>query len=110
MRIVCILLIALCPMMSVAAKEISNGGSHGKKLYTEHKCQICHGPTGCNPVRDGYPVIAGQNGTYLARQIFDIAEGVRDNSQSKLMRPMVKSISRKDVNAIAEYLSTQRCG
>lgn len=79
----------------------------GKKLYTQYQCQICHGGRGEQPARGGYPVIAGQDKIYLVQQILDIRDGVRDNSQSDLMRPMVKSVSNEEAEAIAVYLSMQ---
>jgi len=102
--------LVLCQMSSVDANQPDDQVRNGKALYIEHKCQICHGYNGCAPVGDGYPIIAGQNPTYFVRQVLDIGEGVRDNGQSKLMRPMVKPLTRSDVDTIALYLSTQSCG
>ena len=79
----------------------------GKKLYTQYQCHICHGEHGEHPARGGYPIIAGQDRIYLVQQILDIRDGVRDNAQTDLMRPMVKSISNEEAEAIAAYLSVQ---
>ena len=80
---------------------------NGAALYTQYQCHVCHGEHGEHPARGGYPVIAGQDRIYLVQQIKDIRDGVRDNAQTDLMRPMVKSISDVEAAAVAEYLSVQ---
>ncbi len=79
----------------------------GEALYTKHQCHICHGEQGRHPTVRGYPIVAGQDSRYLIRQITDIRDGVRDNGQTNLMRPMMKPVSNKEIVAIAKYLSTQ---
>jgi cytochrome c len=79
----------------------------GEALYRKHKCPICHGIKGSVSVRDGYPVLAGQNKIYLLNQTIDIRDGVRDNGQTRLMRPMVLKLSRREIEKIADYLSEQ---
>ena len=79
----------------------------GEALYRKHKCPICHGIDGNVAVRDGYPILAGQNKTYLINQTIDIRDGVRDNSQSRLMRPLTLRLTRPEIEIIADYLSRQ---
>ena len=81
--------------------------SEGKALYLEYQCQICHGNAGKHPVRAGYPVIAGQDKYYLSQQIRDIRDGVRDNGRSALMRPLMKGLTDKQADFLANYLSPQ---
>jgi cytochrome c553 len=81
--------------------------SEGEVLYLEYQCQICHGEAGKHPVRAGYPVIAGQDKYYLSQQIRDIRDGVRDNGRSALMRPMIKGLTDKQADLLANYLSLQ---
>ena len=78
----------------------------GAALYLEHNCHICHGEGGAGGVRSGYPAISPQDKSYLIRQIADIRDGVRENGQAKLMRPLVKGLSDREIEAIATYLST----
>ena len=77
----------------------------GEELYKEYNCAICHGAEGRAPTRDGYPVISGQNSTYLVNQISDIRDGIRVNGRSKLMRPLVKALTHEEIEAIATFLN-----
>jgi cytochrome c len=77
----------------------------GEALYRKHKCPICHGIDGSVAVRDGYPILAGQNKTYLINQTIDIRDGTRDNVQSRIMRPLTLRLTRAEIEKIADYLS-----
>ena len=77
----------------------------GRKLYTEHACAACHGPTGNEPIVPTYPKIAGQNREYLIRQMNDIKSGARDNGGSVAMGALIANLGDDDIVAIAEYLS-----
>jgi cytochrome c len=77
----------------------------GSGLYLEYNCQICHGTQGEGGVRNGYPVISGQDELYLIQQMKDIRDGVRDNGQAKLMRPLIVEITDEEVRLIASFLS-----
>lgn len=77
----------------------------GEKLYAEHGCAACHGPTGNEPIVATYPKIAGQNRKYLIRQMNDIKSGARDNGQSVAMGALMVDVGEDDIVAIAEYLS-----
>jgi cytochrome c len=79
----------------------------GEALYIKHQCHICHGEQGRHPTVSGYPIVAGQDRRYLIRQITDIRDGVRDNGQTNLMRPLVKLVTDTEIIAIAKYLSAQ---
>jgi cytochrome c553 len=76
----------------------------GAKLYDDTGCAACHGDEGLKPM-PGYPVVGGQKKNYLVLQIKEIRDGVRTNGPSKIMRPVVASVSDADVDALAEYLS-----
>ena len=78
----------------------------GALLYKQFQCQLCHGEGGARPVEDGYPIVAGQNKSYAVRQLIDIRDGVRDNGQTRLMRPLMESMTDAEAAAIAEYLYT----
>ncbi len=88
------------------ANALSAGALDGEALYKKHRCAICHGVDGRSPTRDGYPVVAGQNRLYLVNQIIDIRDGIRNNGKSHLMRPLIKTLSREEIQAIAEFLSS----
>jgi len=79
--------------------------SSGEDLYNEYQCHVCHGPKGATSAQKGYPLIAGQETSYLYRQLLDIRDGVRENGRSSVMRPQMHSLSDQDLQTIADYLS-----
>ncbi len=88
------------------ANALSAGTLDGEALYKKHGCAICHGVDGRSPTRDGYPAVAGQNRLYLVNQMIDIRDGIRNNGKSQLMRPLIKTLSREEIQTIAEFLSS----
>ena len=70
----------------------------------EEKTQVCAGCHGQNgkPVDKAIPVIWGQQQGYLYIQLRDFKRGDRKND---IMQPIVSSIERADMLAIAEYFS-----
>jgi len=97
-----VLLFALFTSMLVDAEPLD-----GLVLYTHYQCHICHGENGLSPAQAGYPVIGGQDKMYLIRQILDIRDGVRDNGKANVMRPLVKQMKDKEIESVADYLSSQ---
>ena len=97
------LLLPLAPVTFMTADETQR--PNGALLYRQFQCHVCHGEGGALPVEEGYPVITGQNRTYLTRQLIDIRDGIRDNGQTRLMRPLMTSMTDADAAAIARYLS-----
>jgi cytochrome c553 len=84
---------------------IAQGLTPGEVLYKQHNCQVCHGESGRGGIRVGYPIISGQDTRYLIRQITDIRDGVRDNGQTKVMRPLVELLDDQEIEEIATYLN-----
>jgi cytochrome c553 len=70
----------------------------------EEKTQVCTGCHGQNgkPVDKTIPVIWGQQQGYLYIQLRDFKRGDRKND---IMQPIVASMERADMLAIAEYFS-----
>ena len=64
-------------------------------------CASCHGQNG-KPVDKTIPVIWGQQQGYLYIQLRDFKRGDRKNDS---MQPIVSSMERADMLAIAEYFS-----
>jgi cytochrome c len=106
-RTIVIGLILLLVLIAGSTAQTTSRPLDGKALYRKHKCPICHGPSGNKAIRDGYPLLAGQNKTYLVEQTIDIRDGVRDNGQTKLMRPLILRLTRPEIEKIADYLSRQ---
>ncbi len=67
------------------------------------KCFICHGADGesSSPV---FPRLAGQNATYVARQLADYKSGKR---RSTTMQPMVEDLSQADFAALGAWYASR---
>lgn len=67
-------------------------------------CGACHGQGG-NSGSPAYPKLAGQEPTYLAKQLHDFKSGARDNA---IMKGQVSGLSDQDIADIAAYYATQK--
>ncbi len=67
------------------------------------KCFICHGMAGesSSPV---FPRLAGQNASYVARQLADYQSGKR---KSTTMQPMVEGLTAEDMQALGAWAAAQ---
>ena len=88
------------PVAAVAAPA-----TPGKTLFLTKTCVACHGKEGKKPL-PGYPVIGGQDKTYILAQTNDIKSGVRANGKANAMQPVMHLVNPEEIAAIAEYLST----
>lgn len=91
----------------IACTAAPSWAQDGGQLYQQKGCAACHGPDGNKPITDAYPKIAGQNKTYAFNQMKDIKSGARDNGQTAVMKPTIQNVSEEEMEAIAEWLSTQ---
>ena len=64
-------------------------------------CAGCHGADG-KPIDKTFPIIWGQQAGYLYIELRDFKRGDRKNDT---MQPIASSMSRDDMQAIAEYFS-----
>ncbi len=64
-------------------------------------CGACHGQSG-EPVNGTTPIIWGQQGNYLYKELHDYHSGERSNS---IMAPLVKNFSLQDLRSIANYFA-----
>ena len=73
-------------------------------------CPTCHGPDlrGMTAVQGAavVPSIAGRSPIYLARQIYDIQQGVRTGPLVELMKPVVAQLTEEDIVNIVAYLGS----
>ncbi len=67
-------------------------------------CQSCHGLDGNSP-NGAWPKLAGQNATYLKKQLEDFKSGARDNA---IMSPMAANLSEEDIKNLAAYYAKQQ--
>lgn len=65
-------------------------------------CSACHGPDGisANPL---WPNLAGQHEAYLAKQIRDFRDGVREDIS---MQPFVEQLSEQDIADLAAFYAS----
>ena len=71
-------------------------------LLVKEKCQHCHGLKGeaSNVI---YPRLAGQNSSYINKQLLDFRSGDRKGT----MNNMVVGLTDEQISMLAEYFSTQ---
>ena len=67
-------------------------------------CASCHDNAGV-PSDPTVPVLFGQQGDYIAKQLHDYVNGDRD---SQIMASIAESLSNEDVTEIAAYYARQR--
>lgn len=87
--------------LSMAANAAGNPDA-GKAKSTV--CAACHGPDG-NSVNPEWPKLAGQERSYILKQLQDFQSGKRVN---ELMSPMAKPLSAQDIQDLAAYFSSQK--
>ena len=68
-------------------------------------CTVCHGPAlgGLGVI----PPIAGRSPSYILRQLLNIRSGARHNTGSVPMQAVVKSLSVRDMVALAAYVGSR---
>jgi cytochrome c553 len=99
-----LLAIALCgPALARPshAVELAGDFSRGKARAKSEQCQECHGETGLGTA-EHYPRLAGQQSTYIAKQLRDFQSGARKN---EIMTAMAADLSPQDIADIAAYFS-----
>ena len=89
----------------VALATVSNVGMTPLRAQSvEDKVQVCAGCHGADgkPIDKTFPIIWGQQAGYLYIELRDFKRGDRKNDT---MQPIASSMSRDDMQAIAEYFS-----
>jgi len=95
---------------SLAFADSSNAGDVEKgKEIAAGVCAGCHNPDG-NSTIPIYPVLAGQEPGYTAKQLndFKAAEGQVAKRDSQIMAPMVATLSEDDIVNVAAYYAQQK--
>jgi cytochrome c553 len=85
-----------------AVSSVGRSPLHAQSI--EEKTQVCAGCHGADgkPVDKTFPIIWGQQAGYLYIELRDFKRGDRKND---IMQPIVASMTRDDMQAIAEYFS-----
>ncbi len=99
----CASLLALCATTAHAAgmdgaKIVKDGTSSGAAA-----CSSCHGMDGAGMSAAGFPRLAGQNADYLAKQLRDMQQGLRNDA---VMQPTAKALNDKEIAAVAKYYAS----
>ena len=68
-------------------------------------CAGCHGPLGH---KIGAPVLTGQHATYIAWQLADFAQGMRQNDINEQMRMPAGQLTPDEMHMIADFLGADR--
>jgi len=68
------------------------------------RCSVCHGADlqGLGPV----PGIAGRSPSYIARQMYDMQQGLRKGPWVSIMQPVVDKMTGDDVLNVTAYVSS----
>jgi cytochrome c553 len=66
-------------------------------------CATCHGQNGM-PISANFPIISGQQGNYLYKELHDFHSGDRKNP---IMAPLVQGTSLDDLRALANYFAAK---
>lgn len=97
------LLISLLVSISISSVAVAEGDA-AKGQMKAAACAQCHGPDG-NALAPMFPKIAGQNASYIAKQLKDIKEG---NRVAPLMVPFAGMVGTDEDRAnVAAYFSSQ---
>lgn len=90
-------------MGPVAAQTADADLAAGARFAEEH-CASCHGATG-QSAASNFPRLAGQNETYLVKQLQDFASGDR---KSPLMKEKVAMMDDRMVRSLAAHYARQQ--
>lgn len=103
------LVVALSMLASISSPAIAEGDIEAGKAKSA-LCAACHGPDG-NSVIDMYPKIAGQNVSYLEKQLIDFRSAAQTGGQSgrndPIMAGMTIMLSDDDIKNISAYYASQ---
>ncbi len=89
--------------------KTSNGKGPGKdlkrgaELYAKD-CQSCHKDNGVGDAAKFVPLLTAQHYEYTLRQMEEMREGKRKNADKDMMK-VVKTYSKADIAAVADYMS-----
>lgn len=90
------------PKLVEAGQALFRGGKLDEGMPA---CIGCHAPDGSGLAAAGYPKLAGQHATYVAKQLTDFREGNRTNDgESMIMRDIAAKLSNKDIEALSSYI------
>lgn len=81
--------------------------ANGSQLFGRH-CASCHGPIALGNAEEVIPALAGQLEAYLVKQLVDIAEGRRPNSEMHRVLARKALVDPQAVRDVAAFVSGLR--
>lgn len=102
-------------MKGSLTKPNNDLAAQGEKLFREgnaktgvYGCINCHGEKGKGKAKNisTFPVIGGQHRDYIVKQLKEFREGARNNDPAGMMGAIAKKLTDKEIEAVAEYLSS----
>jgi cytochrome c553 len=102
------LTLALITTFACGAMQAS-AASHPKRTPEEvvklaSTCVACHGEGGAKPIQADYPVLAGQNSSYLSAALLQYKTKKRTNA---VMGGFAAALKAEDIKDLSEYFSKQ---
>lgn len=68
-------------------------------------CTACHGPAGLGIESATFPLVGGQTAAYLAKQLIDWRQGVRENDPNAMMQDIASKLTDAEIEAVSSYMS-----
>ncbi len=96
---------------SVTLATILSGAAHAsdEAVAAYQPCTACHGDAGQGKTSLGGPALAGQDATYLARQLSHFRSGIRGSDardgRGAQMKAMAVPLSDADISLLSTYLA-----
>ncbi len=94
--------LSICLGLGLITQAHAEGNAEAGKARSV-TCAACHGPDG-NSMNPQWPSLAGQNASYLERQLKAFKSNARQNP---LMGPQAMALSDQDIADLAAYYSSQ---
>ncbi|OGV26251.1 MAG: hypothetical protein A3F18_05960 [Legionellales bacterium RIFCSPHIGHO2_12_FULL_37_14] len=83
----------------------------GAKLYQRGSlnkqitaCIACHGPGGEGNAEANFPLLSGQQKTYVEQQLRDFKQKKRINDYNKIMQDIAHNLAEEDIKTLAAYI------
>lgn len=98
--------LGITALLAAAAPALAQEGDVDAGRDKAALCAACHGPNGIslNPL---WPNLAGQHEAYLAKQIREFRDGVREDIS---MQPFVAQLSEQDIADLAAFYASLPAG
>lgn len=92
--------------LMAAGENLFRNGNATSGVYP---CISCHGESGKGKAANNstFPVIGGQHRDYIIKQLKDFRADARTNDPAGMMNMVAKKLTDKEVEALAEYLSSK---